>query len=287
MIDIHCHILPGVDDGPQGIDEAFRMLHEAARIGVTAIITTPHYCRELHESGIVAEIFGLMRSEAAKYGITLLLGFEIKIHTYPARMPTDYSGLTLGGTRYILFELPRDRVPSHTQDLIYKMQLNKLIPILAHPERCAGLIKDKVLFADIVDSGCLLQVDASSILGHNGRAAKKFARKLIASGLAEFVASDAHNPRGFSDCFENAYKKVVKWVGCNIADNLFRNNAEKIFREAQAFRGVYSIQEETSIQEGNSIQKEAFIQEGNSIQEETSIQEVNSAHEETSVQKVT
>ena len=233
MIDIHCHIIPGVDDGPQATQEASQMLCEAAKVGVRTIIATPHYSRELYENGLARQRFEYISKEAARYGLDILYGYEIKIHTYPARMPTDFSGLTLGGTEYILLELPLDNVPSYTVELLYKIQLQKLIPILAHPERCSKLLKDKLLFADIVDMGCLLQVDASSILGRNGGAAKRFARRIIASGQAAFVASDAHDPAGYSKWFVNAYKKVVKWVGSRKADGLFRNNARVLIEKAK------------------------------------------------------
>lgn len=233
MIDIHCHIIPGVDDGPQATEEAHQMLSEALKAGVKTIIATPHYSHELHENGQVRQKFEFMHKEAARYGLNLLQGYEIKIHTYPARMPEDFSGLTLGGTEYILLELPLDKVPSYTLELLYKVQLQRLIPILAHPERCSKLVKDKLLFADIAEMGCLLQVDASSILGRNGWAAKRFARRIITSGQAAFVASDAHDPAAYSKWFVNAYKKVVKWVGSRKADDLFRNNARVIFEKAQ------------------------------------------------------
>ena len=231
MIDIHCHIIPGVDDGPQETEEARQMLSEAAKAGVKTIVATPHYSRELHGNGLVGQKFEFIQKEAARYGLNLLQGYEIKIHTYPARMPENFSDLTLGGTKYILVELPLDKVPSYTSELLYKIQLQRLIPILAHPERCSKLIKDKILFADIADTGCLLQVDASSILGRNGGASKRFAKKLIISGQASFVASDAHTPDGFSNWFINAYKKVEKWVGSLKADDLFRNNAAVIFEQ--------------------------------------------------------
>ncbi len=240
MIDIHCHIIPGVDDGPQSTEEAHQMLAEAAKAGMKTIIATPHYSRELHENGLVMQKLEFMRKEAARYGLNLLQGYEIKIHTYPARMPVDFSDLTLGGSKYILVELPLDKVPSYTPDLLYKIQLQRLIPILAHPERCSKLIRNKILFSDIIDMGCLLQVDASSIIGRNGGAAKRFAKKIIISGQASFVASDAHNPDGYSSWFVNAYKKVEKWVGSQKANDLLRNNAAAIFEQSHSKRKTLS-----------------------------------------------
>ncbi len=229
MIDIHSHILPGVDDGPSTKGEALQILSEAQKAGVKTIIATPHYSRGLYENGMVEQVYDVMRSEALRFGIELLRGYEIKIHHYPARMPVDFSDLDLSGTKFILLELPLDKVPSYAPEQIYKLQLKGFVPIIAHPERCRRLSLDKELFDELYDAGCLMQVDAASIIGVNGARAKRFARKLIKMNVASFVASDAHNPEGYSKWYCEAYKRVVKWLGTIEADDLFNNNAERIF----------------------------------------------------------
>ena len=229
MIDIHSHVLPGVDDGASSLEAAKLMLAEAQKAGVRTIIATPHYSRELHENGMRDRVFDAVLDEALRFGIKLLKGYELKIHHYPARMPQDFSGLDLAGTKFILLEFPLDTVPSYTRELIYKVQLQGFVPIIAHPERCRKLARDKEMLDELLDAGCLLQIDASSIIGVNGGRARRFAKKLIKKGRASFVASDAHRPSGYSVWYTKAYKKVVKWVGQSRADALFCNNAADIF----------------------------------------------------------
>jgi|LSQX01.2.fsa_nt_gb protein-tyrosine phosphatase len=229
MIDIHSHVLPGIDDGAPTLEAAKLMLDEAQKAGVRVIVATPHFSRELHENGMRDQVFDAVLDEALRFGIKLLKGYEIKIHHYPGRMPRDFSGLDLAGTKLILLELPLDSVPSYTPDLVYRIQLQGFVPIIAHPERCRRLGRDREMLDELIDAGCLLQIDAASIIGINGRRAKRFARKLIKKGKASFVASDAHRPAGYSVWYAKAYKKVVKWVGKGKADDLFRNNAADIF----------------------------------------------------------
>lgn len=229
MTDIHSHVLPGVDDGPRKMEETQAILAEAQKAGVQTLIATPHYSRELHENGMIDQVFDAVWNEAQRFGINLLKGYEIRIHHYPARMPEDFSGLDLAGTKFVLLELPHDTVPSYTPELIYRLQLKGFVPVIAHPERCRKLVGDKELFEELHESGCLMQIDAASIIGVNGGRAKRFARKLIKKDKATFVSSDAHSPGGYSVWYRKAYKKAAKWAGQDKADDLFRNNAADIF----------------------------------------------------------
>lgn len=228
MIDIHCHILPGADHGPMGTENAVRMLSEAQKAGVKAIIATPHYSQELHENGLAEQVFSSLRNEAKRYGIELYRGYEIKIHHYRARMPSDYSDLDLSGSKYLLLELPFDRAPSYTINFIYQLQLEGYTIIIAHPERCRKLAHDWKFFIELYEMGCLMQLDAASIIGMNGRGAKWFARRIIKSKKAAFVASDAHNIEGYTQWYVKAYAKVQKWTDKEYVDELFFRNGEEI-----------------------------------------------------------
>jgi len=221
MIDIHCHIITGVDDGAASMAESEEMMSQAKKAGVSTIIATPHFKKDLYDNGTVENQYRLVKSAAEKHNITLLMGYEIKIQNYQAQMPAGYEGLSLNGTRYILFELPFERVPEYTIEYLYELQLKKYVPILAHPERCLKLIREPLLFTEIIESGCLMQVDASSIIGVNGRKAKRFAKKIITKGYVSFIASDAHNPEGYSRWYVKAYQKVQKWIGKQKAEKLF------------------------------------------------------------------
>lgn len=224
MIDIHSHIIPGVDDGAHNNEEADEMLISAAKAGVRAIIATPHFSIESFNYEKVSDSYRKLEERARLHNIELLLGYEIRIQEYSAKMPSDYSGLTLGSSRYVLLELPFTSVPRYTAELVYQLQINKLIPIIAHPERCIKLVKKIQLLDELIEDGCLMQIDASSISGLNGRKIKSFAKKIITSGKAYCIASDAHNAKGYSDIYMKAYKRTVRWVGQKEADKLFNEN---------------------------------------------------------------
>jgi protein-tyrosine phosphatase len=223
MIDIHSHILAGVDDGASSVSESEEMLSQAGKAGIKTIIATPHYREELFAGSDVESRFADLKDKAEISGITLLKGYEIKIQDFQAQMPADFTGLTLNGTRYVLLELPFEKVPKYTLNYIYELQLKKYIPVLAHPERCKKLVKDSDLFLELIGSGCLLQVDAASIIGVNGKSAKRFAKNIIKKGYASYVASDAHNPKGYSYWYVKAYGKVQRWIGKEKARVLFSN----------------------------------------------------------------
>jgi protein-tyrosine phosphatase len=228
MIDIHSHIIPGVDDGAHNTEEAEEMLVSAARAGVTRIIATPHFNIDKFDHESVFEKYNRLKMKARLYNIELLLGYEIKIHEYPSRMPSSYSELVLGSSKYVLLELPFTCVPRYTAELIYQIQINKLIPIIAHSERCIKLVKDPQLLDELIGNGCLMQVDAASIVGLNSRKIKRFAKKLITSDKVDFVASDAHNAKDYSDTYMKAYQKTIKWVGQTEADKLFTESPKDV-----------------------------------------------------------
>lgn len=232
MIDIHCHIIPGVDDGAHNAEEAEEMLVSAAKAGVTRIIATPHFSIDKFDHERVCEKYNRLKMKARLYNIELLLGYEIKIHEYPSRMPSNYSELALGCSRYVLLELPFTSIPKYTTELVYRIQISQLIPIIAHPERCIKLVKDPQLLDELIDHGCLMQIDAASIVGLNGRKIKRFAKKMITSGRADFVASDAHSAKEYSDIYMKAYKKTIRWVGKTEADKLFTENPRDVASNA-------------------------------------------------------
>ena len=227
MVDIHSHILPGVDDGPSTMELVQSILAEAQKAGVKMIIATPHYSRELHENGMVEQVFDAVRSEALRFGIELLKGYEIKIRHLPARMPADFSDLDLAGTRFVYLKC-RDRY-LHTPER-YITCRSGFVPILA-PGRCRKMAMNMECDG-FYEAGCD-QVDASSIIGVVA-GGQVLCQKLIKKDKASFVASDAHSPEGYSVWYRKAYEKVVKWTNNDKADDLFNNNAASIFSQTVA-----------------------------------------------------
>ncbi|MGE4284828.1 MAG: tyrosine-protein phosphatase [Clostridia bacterium] len=227
MIDIHSHIIYCIDDGPDTIEKSKQMVIGASRVGVKTIIATPHFSEVLLEDSKIINNYNEVVKIGREYGINILLGYEVKINPF---LPDSLEkNITLNKTRFILVELPYDNIPFYLSEILYKLQLMQITPVIAHPERNLALHKNFQLFLDLHKMGFLIQVDAGSIMGVYGRSAKKLAKKIIKSKDAHFIASDAHNPRGYSD-FYKARKKVHRWVGEEYTDRLFCRNSKDILR---------------------------------------------------------
>jgi protein-tyrosine phosphatase len=230
MFDIHCHLLYDVDDGPSTVQESLGMLEEARKAGVSTIFATPHL-----RNGVMNSIqnidkgFELLRNKALEYNIVVRKGYEIAIRPDIAALQMPLKDLSLDGSGYMLFEFPINDLPFYGEDFVYQLELDGIIPIIAHPERNGSFVKNIGLLKGYIDMGCMIQVDAGSIVGAFGRRTLKCAKALLKEGIADFVASDAHCASDYKKAYVNAYKKAVRWVGQEKAYMLFHGNAERIW----------------------------------------------------------
>jgi protein-tyrosine phosphatase len=133
-------------------------------------------------------------------------------------------------------EFPFDAIPIYSQDTVYRLQVRNMKTIIAHPERNRNFVRDINKFMSYVEIGCLVQIDAASIIGVYGREVKEFSKKLIKLNAAHFVASDAHCPKDYSNWYRQAYEKVRKWAGQEYTDELFCSNARSILEGSQEYR---------------------------------------------------
>ncbi len=233
MIDIHSHILHDIDDGASSLEESVRMLHKAKELGIGTIIATPHYQENLFETDAIYRHFEELKAEAEKIEVSLKLGREVFINPFlPDLLEKDHS-LTLDQSRYLLLELPYDAIPIYTYEIIFRLQMLKVLPILAHPERNINLLRNFVEFGRFLERGCLVQVEAGSLVGAYGRQVEEFSEKLIKLNLAHFVASDAHFASDYDNWYLAAYKKVKRIAGQEYADKLYRENAQMILNNVQ------------------------------------------------------
>jgi len=228
MIDIHSHLIYGIDDGPSTIEESVRMVYEAQETGVETIIATPHFEEYLSMFDEVHENFQELAYRTADCGVTIKLGCEVRLNPCILRKIKDKSKICLDDSKFMLFEFSPGSLPVYSYDVIYRLQLEGIVPIIAHPERNMNFFKDNNLLLGFTERGCLLQVDAASIISIYGERIKNFSRSLIELDLVHFVASDAHRSCGYSDWYLKAYRNVVQWVGEEKAERLFVRNAKKI-----------------------------------------------------------
>ncbi|HVS13043.1 MAG TPA: CpsB/CapC family capsule biosynthesis tyrosine phosphatase [Thermoanaerobaculia bacterium] len=198
MIDLHCHVLPGVDDGAGDLSEALAMCRMAAADGCTTVFATPHQRHPAWWNGDRSALQRHLDTLRRQLGSTLDLrsGGEIRVDSELLhdldRFP-DGGLLPLGSSRYLLLELDRTGLGPDPLPLVHELAVAGWRPILAHPEHYPWLMVDRRLLAELVERGALLQITAMSLLGHFGTRPEQWSRELLDRGLVHFVASDAHD----------------------------------------------------------------------------------------------
>ncbi|MFS0725652.1 tyrosine-protein phosphatase [Paenibacillus sp. 1P07SE] len=231
MIDIHTHILPGIDDGAADWEAALAMARAAAAEGITTIIATPH-----HASGSwrnpadgVRQLTGELQERLDGEGIAVQVrpGQEIRVHGELFEAWDRGELLTLGDTSYILIELPFTDIPAGMPELIHELRVLGLRPIIAHPERNAPIMKQPQRLSELIEAGAWGQVTAASLLGGFGKRCQESAWTLSRSGLIHIVSSDAHHieRRGFR--MREAYDEIERQLGTPWKD-YFLSNAEAV-----------------------------------------------------------
>lgn len=201
MIDIHCHILPGIDDGAKDPAMSEVMLAAQADSGVHRLFLTPHfYPEEMPLDEFLAardSAWGQLAPRLRPEDPQLRLGAEVRYCRQLLEL--DLRKVTLGDSDYLLLELPGRYYPSFAVQILEELQSQGIIPILAHVERCAYFREDPRLLKRLIDAGALAQVSASALFD---RKDKNFACACLEHGLAHMAASDAHNLTGRRPCMD-------------------------------------------------------------------------------------
>ncbi|WP_204237336.1 tyrosine-protein phosphatase [Mammaliicoccus sciuri] len=197
MVDIHNHILVGVDDGPKSIEEAIDLLQQAKQQGINDIVVTPHHLHPKYENTfdtVTKSIEDLNKiDEIAKLNIQLYPGQEIRLSDQILQDIEQHKIYGINYTKYLLIELPSNEVPHYTKKLLYEIQNKGFVPIIAHPERNKAIAQDINLLYELINNGALSQVTASSLNGELGKNLQKISIKMIEHNLIHFIASDAHH----------------------------------------------------------------------------------------------
>ncbi len=196
MIDLHTHLLPGIDDGPSSVADAVAMARIAVEAGTGTIVCTPH----VHPSypGVTPEVIhrGVAELREAlaveEVPLEILPGAEISLDRLPELSDQDLRALTLGGGDWLLLELPFHGWPFSLPQMLYDLEVRGFGGVLAHPERAESVQLSPDRLRDVVGRGALVQVTASSFTGEHGPRAKRAAAGLMRQGLVHFLASDAH-----------------------------------------------------------------------------------------------
>jgi protein-tyrosine phosphatase len=214
MIDIHSHILWGIDDGPATLDESLAMLRVAAAAGTTDIVATPHASSKyLFDPDIIASrIEELRLSHIGPPRIHTGCDFHLSpLNIEDAiRNPAKY---TINSGQYLMVELPESFSPGSMGHALRSLINGGMLPVITHPERNPVLQRSPENIGRWIDSGCLIQITAQSLTGRFGTAAKRAAWQAVRTGRAHFIASDAHDATDRPPCLDAAYNLLRKEVG--------------------------------------------------------------------------
>ncbi len=229
MIDIHCHILPGLDDGARDLDESVEFCRIALEDGIRTIVATPHMFDGLYSvaRNDIFKAIDRLRRRLEKEGIDLEIVPGAETHVafdLPNRIERKEIVTLADGGRYILLELPPEIVPMGLNDLLFRLRLSGFTAILAHPERNYAIQSNPEILDKIVEAGHLSQLTADSITGGFGEQAEQCSQKLLRAGLCHMVASDAHSIPNRPPVLSEARKEVRRLVGKEGEKAVFEEN---------------------------------------------------------------
>lgn len=251
MIDVHRHILPGLDDGPETLEEAVQSAKIAAANGVKKIIATPH-CDGINlTNSLILEHCNLLNKALVENNIpvTILPGAEVQISSKTGELLRDGKLMTMNnGGKYLLVELPHDHFPFYLIHVLKQLKSLGVTPIIAHPERNHLLMSNKNSWNQVIEVGVLLQINAGSLSGYFGSKVRKNARYLVKAGYCCFLGSDCHGIVHKRPEILEVYATLKKYVGLK--------GIEKIAENHRCLVSNLGIKCEISA--GNSIIKRIF-----------------------------
>lgn len=234
MIDLHCHILPGVDDGSASEEESCMMARMAADSGVCALAATPH-CNvpgqfENLAGPALLERFAALERLLRREEIPLRLytGMEVFMTESVPALLEQGRLLTLGASRYLLVEFGFDESPAFAFGMLEQLLRRDVVPVVAHPERYHFIQGGEGTLLKWVELGCALQINKGSLAGKFGRRAARTARWCLREGCVHLIASDAHSPYRRTPRMEEAWEQAAVFDSPAIADFLLRDNPRRI-----------------------------------------------------------
>jgi protein-tyrosine phosphatase len=224
LIDLHCHLLPGIDDGSKDVEMSLAMARMALSDGITTIACTPHILPGVYNNtgpAIRAAVSKLQKSISdAGMPIALVTGADVHIAPDLGIQLRQGRALTLNDSRYLLLEPPHHLLPPRLEDLIFGLQAVGYVPILTHPERLSWIDAGYELIKRFVNNSVLMQITAGSLLGQFGRRPRYWAERMLDEGLCHLLATDAHNTEQRVPRMAKARALVAQRLGEEEAANL-------------------------------------------------------------------
>jgi protein-tyrosine phosphatase len=232
FVDLHCHLLPGLDDGAATLEEALAMAEMAVADGIGTVVATPHQLghHAKTSSGTIRE--AVVRFQQAldqrKLPLRVLPGADVRIEPDLVRKIRTGQVLTLADRcKHLLLELPHE-VYVPLDGLLAELASAGIVGILSHPERNQGILRQPGVLRPLVERGCLMQVTAGSLTGSFGSQIQGFSKSLIEQGLVHFISTDAHGPKSRVPVLSRAFEQVAEIAGEKIAVDLCRKNPRAV-----------------------------------------------------------
>jgi protein-tyrosine phosphatase len=237
MVDLHHHLLPGLDDGSPDLKTSVAMARMAADDGITRVVATPHASGTWpFEPNVIASKLAELRQALAQESIPLILATGCDFHLNYDNIQDGIANprkYTLNGSQYLLVELPDFGLSPSLGEIFFDLRVAGMVPILTHPERNPTLQRDPARLADWMRDGLLVQVTTSSVLGQMGKAAERMAHTLLADRWVHFLSTDAHNLERRPPRMREACNAVAKRYGAEYAELLCKKNPVAVFEDQQ------------------------------------------------------
>lgn len=228
MIDIHCHLLPNIDDGPISWEESLEMARMASKDRIRVAIATPHWIQgtkwEPNPQEIKKKVDELnKRLKENEIPLNVLPGMEVGISENLPKLVSSGEVLTLGGSRYLLVETPFVSIPHGINEIIFNLKAIGIYPVLAHPERNQELQKNPKRILELSGAGAFIQVTSGSFCGDFGERAKRCAMQFAKDGVIDAVASDAHSTEKRPPVVTSGLKVLEELIGKDQTEALVAN----------------------------------------------------------------
>lgn len=224
MLDLHCHMLPAIDDGAPDLATSLEMARMAHADGIRTVACTPHIYPGLYENnatGIRAAIAALQAElDAAGIDLELVEGADVHLDTDLAGAIRDDRVPTLAGSRYLLLEPPHHVAPPGFEQRVFELMTAGITPVITHPERLSWVEDHYELFLRLVDRGAWMQITAGALTGRHGRRPKYWAERFVGEGKTHILATDAHDTRRRPPLLAEAREAAAALVGAAEADHL-------------------------------------------------------------------
>lgn len=238
MIDLHSHLLPGVDDGAPDLATAIEMARIAESDGISVMACTPHFMPGLYnnEARDIRYRISMLSRELRQAGLAIELVVGADAHVRPDFVACLREGrlLTLNDSRYVLVEPPHDIMPKHLADMFFNIQMAGFVPVLTHPERLRWIENNYAVIVELANTGVWMQITAGSLTGRFGRRPHYWSHRMLTEGLISVLATDAHNIRSRPPLLREAFSIAEVELGYDEAVNLVVNRPAHILDNAPA-----------------------------------------------------